>query len=268
MPIYPRPLNPWLFFAFPFMLAVLLLIFEPTRLDFAISDLFYQTGDGFIWRYNFVFERFLHNSAKKIMIAVAYLLGIGFILSLFIGRLKPFRRQLGYTALAIALSVGMVALLKKTTHVHCPWSLIQYGGTELFTPLFEHLPKTTAKFGTCWPGGHAVSAFALFALFFALRDSYPRTAKAVLAFVVSLGILFSVARMMQGAHFFSHNLWTALISWLICGSLYWMILYRPAYQRLQATQVGTLQIPSTATKTGLTLPQSHQKPSSLILATS
>ncbi|MNG21006.1 hypothetical protein D3C85_1661820 [compost metagenome] len=40
--------------------------------------------------------------------------------------------------------------------------------------------------------------------------------------------MFSIGRMMQGAHFFSHNLWTAVFCWLIClGSYYW-ILYRPA----------------------------------------
>ncbi|MNE75968.1 hypothetical protein D3C80_1721730 [compost metagenome] len=34
--------------------------------------------------------------------------------------------------------------------------------------------------------------------------------------------------MLQGAHFFSHNVWTALFDWLICLGCYRLILYRQA----------------------------------------
>lgn len=34
--------------------------------------------------------------------------------------------------------------------------------------------------------------------------------------------------MLQGAHFFSHNVWTAIFCWLICLGAYYFILYRPA----------------------------------------
>lgn len=33
--------------------------------------------------------------------------------------------------------------------------------------------------------------------------------------------------MLQGAHFFSHNLWTALFDWLISLGCYRLLLYRP-----------------------------------------
>jgi membrane-associated PAP2 superfamily phosphatase len=36
--------------------------------------------------------------------------------------------------------------------------------------------------------------------------------------------------MLQGAHFLSHNVWTALIDWLICAALYRLMLYHPAAQ--------------------------------------
>ena len=42
-----------------------------------------------------------------------------------------------------------------------------------------------------------------------------------------LGGVFSLSRMIQGAHFLSHNLWTALLCWLICLGLYDAMLYRP-----------------------------------------
>ncbi|ELN4741044.1 phosphatase PAP2 family protein [Escherichia coli] len=86
----------------------------------------------------------------------------------------------------------------------------------------------TQKFGhPRWPGGHAAAGFALFALFFALRDRRPNVAHVALIAATSLGTLFSLVRMAQGAHFFSHNLWTALLCWLICLTLYDLMLYRP-----------------------------------------
>jgi len=67
-----------------------------------------------------------------------------------------------------------------------------------------------------------------FFLFFVLRDRRPRLARQAFIFAFALGSVFSISRMMQGAHFFSHNVWTAIFCWLIClGSYYW-VLYRPA----------------------------------------
>jgi membrane-associated PAP2 superfamily phosphatase len=75
----------------------------------------------------------------------------------------------------------------------------------------------------------------LFALFFVLRDRRPRLARQAFIFAFALGSVFSISRMMQGAHFFSHNVWTAIFCWLIClGSYYW-VLYRPAAKNQAAT---------------------------------
>ncbi|MNF12306.1 hypothetical protein D3C80_2137390 [compost metagenome] len=45
---------------------------------------------------------------------------------------------------------------------------------------------------------------------------------------LALGSLFSLGRMMQGAHFLSHNLWTLLFDWMISLVCYRLVLYRPA----------------------------------------
>ncbi len=75
---------------------------------------------------------------------------------------------------------------------------------------WSHRPATD-KPGRCWPGGHAATGFALFALF-ALRDRKPRMARYAFLFAAGLGGIFSVSRMLQGAHFFSHNVWTAIFA--------------------------------------------------------
>ncbi|MNH45341.1 hypothetical protein D3C79_1077520 [compost metagenome] len=44
---------------------------------------------------------------------------------------------------------------------------------------------------------------------------------------LALGSLFSLGRMMQGAHFLSHNVWTLLFDWMISLVCYRLVLYRP-----------------------------------------
>ncbi|MNH40391.1 PAP2 superfamily protein [compost metagenome] len=63
-------------------------------------------------------------------------------------------------------------------------------------------------------------------MFFALRDRRPRLARATLLFAFALGTVFSIGRMLQGAHFFSHNVWTAVFCWLISLGCYYWVLYR------------------------------------------
>jgi membrane-associated PAP2 superfamily phosphatase len=88
-------------------------------------------------------------------------------------------------------------------------------------------PATTHP-GRCWPGGHASAGFSLLALFFFLRDRRPRTARIALWVALGAGAVFSVGRMMQGAHFLTHNLWTLLFDWTICVLCYrWVLYERP-----------------------------------------
>src|SRR5690606_31792840 len=120
---------------------------------------------------------------------------------------------------SLALSTSIVTPLKTLTGVHCPWSLNEFGGTQTYTPLLsERAPSE--KPGRCWPGGHASAGFALVALFFTLRDRRPRLARIALVVALGLGTVFSIGRMMQGAHFLSHNLWTLLLDWTICALNY------------------------------------------------
>lgn len=237
----PRFNRLW-WYGLPLALLALMLFLEPTRLDFTLADLFYVQGQGFIGRHNDFLEDVLHDRAKQLTIVIGVLALLGFALSLLPTRLRPMRRQLGYLVLAMGLSTGFVSPLKKVTQMHCPWSLEQFGGVEHFSPLLGPRAEPVEKPGNCWPGGHAAAGFALIALFFVWRDSRPRLAGCALAFAIALGTLFSLVRMAQGAHFFSHNLWTALLCWLICLGLYDLMLYRPA--PLVARQPRTLGAPS------------------------
>ena len=192
-------------------------------------------GD-FIGRHSYFLEDILHDRAKEGVIVFSLLAVLGFIGSFFSQRLKPFNRELGCLVLSLGLATSFVTPVKVVTAVQCPWSLTEFGGKETYSELLSPRPATD-KPGRCWPGGHAATGFTLFALFFALRDRRPKLARRAFIFAFALGTVFSVSRMMQGAHFFSHNVWTAIFCWLIClGSYYW-ILYRPSSSLVHAEPV-------------------------------
>ncbi len=47
-----------------------------------------------------------------------------------------------------------------------------------------------------------------------------RLALAGLGIALGLGMLFSFGQQARGAHFLSHDLWSAFIAWTICLALY------------------------------------------------
>ena len=223
-----RPINLWVYLGIPAVTALVLLLLELTSLDMDIAKLAYDpSAGGFIGKHSYFLENVLHDRAKQVVIALGVLSFVGFVASFFIGKLKPWKRELGCLVLSMALSTSFVTPMKAVTAVQCPWSLTEFGGQEQYSELLSPRPPTD-KPGRCWPGGHAATGFTLFALFFVLRDRRPRLARNAFIFAFALGSVFSISRMMQGAHFFSHNVWTAIFCWLICLGSYYYILYRPA----------------------------------------
>lgn len=216
-----------LMFGIPLLLMALLLVFEPSQIDLALEDLLYVPGTGFIGNNNWFLENFLHDWAKRGVIAVGVIALAGSLAGYLFGVSLDSKRWL-YVFLAMAIASSTVMPLKRLTEVHCPWSLDRYGGVEHYSPLTGPRAAPVEKAGKCWPGGHASSGFCLFALFFALKDIRPRAARVALLLALGLGITFSVGRMLQGAHFLSHNVWTALIDWTVSALLYRLMLWPAA----------------------------------------
>lgn len=230
-PTRPRPINVWLYLGIPLATALALVLLELTSVDMDIATLFYDPVAGaFIGRHSYWLENILHDRVKQGVIVLGVVALVVFALSFFYKRLFGWRRELGCLVLALSLSTAFVTPLKKVTQVQCPWSLTQFGGKETYSKLLEPRPATD-KPGLCWPGGHAATGFCLFGLFFMLRDRRPRLARVALAVAFVAGSVLSVGRMMQGAHFLSHNVWTAVFCWLIGLGSYYLVLYRPGMAR-------------------------------------
>ncbi|AQW67509.1 phosphatase PAP2 family protein [Pseudomonas putida] len=235
-PICPRPLNLWLYLGIPLATMLALVALEWTSVDMDVANLFFDTATGqFIGRHSYLLENILHDRVKQGVILLGVLALAVFVASFLVRGLYGWRRELGCLVLALGVSTAFVTPLKKLTQVQCPWSLTQFGGSETYSKLLEPRPATD-KPGLCWPGGHATTGFCLFALFFALRDRKPRLARVAFAVALIAGTVLSVGRMMQGAHFLSHNVWTAVFCWLIGLGAYYLVLYRRRAQNRPATE--------------------------------
>lgn len=220
----------------PLLLFILLAgLLESGPLDLYLADLIYQAG-GSSWalQNNSLFSNLLHDQAKALVKLLAVLLFVLAILSQFIGRMRPYRRVLWYLALVMPLSGLLVGIGKELSHVDCPWSLLRYGGEHPYIRLFEAHPGDFS-YGKCFPAAHAGAGYTFLALYFFLAVSRPAWRGYGLLTGIVLGLLFGFTQQLRGAHFLSHDLWTAAICWFNSLGWYWFAFCRKP-QPVRASQ--------------------------------
>jgi membrane-associated PAP2 superfamily phosphatase len=207
---------------------ILLVALEATPIDSAVNGWFFDPVSGtFPLRYNAAFEIVTHQWAKYMVVLVASAAMAALLLSFVTPELKRRRRLLLFLSLALTLAPAAVSLLKAANPRHCPYDLVEYGGYAVRIGLFDAPPPGQPP-GHCFPGGHASAGFSLLAFYFAgLALGNRRIALAGFWAGSITGMLFGMARVAQGAHFLSHNLWSALVCWLVILALYALIIGAP-----------------------------------------
>ena len=225
------------------LLALLLAFVYPSSdIDTWLIGRFYDANSlTFPLKSDWFLERILHQGFKNLMVLISlvmlalWLLGLKLCgsaahylrsaLSLQLGAysrpkwLLDYHRQFLWVFIAMLVSTSAISIFKHMSDHACPWDLLLYGGNKALIPLFGALPAGATP-GHCFPGGHASGGFALIAFYFAFRDSVPKLATAGLVVAIVFGSVMGWAQMMRGAHFMSHNLWTAWIVWMIVLGLY------------------------------------------------
>src|SRR5262245_5002351 len=182
-------------------------LFEWTYLDLRIQELFYDAHKRrFPLRKNPWFEIVFHDGMKIAVILLGAACALVFALSFRKPALAPWRRRSAYVALCLALAPLTVALVKSASGKHCPYHIDRFGGHAPYTRLLEPLPPGVEP-GGCWPAGHASGGFALLAFYFLWARVDRRKALAALALALLYGNVMGLSRVVQGAHFLSHQLW-------------------------------------------------------------
>lgn len=128
-----------------------------------------------------------------------------------------------YISLAVLISGGIVSGLKTLTGMHCPRQLSIFGGTEPYVRLLED-HSCVKKPGRCWPSGHAAGGYGFFAFYFVCRRRKPQYARVAFWIPFTIGTLLGFGRVMQGAHFVTHNIWTGLICWTVASGMAQLML--------------------------------------------
>lgn len=208
----------------PLMLAPLLaLLFEATPLDHLLIARYYDASvHAFPLRDDFFLQNVMHSGAKLLAIGIAFAVFGAFLLTWLLPNWASQRRRLLWIAAGMAGGSLLVSVLKHGSALHCPWDLAEFGGYAPFHGLFDSLPAGVGA-GRCFPGGHASGGFALMAFYFGLRDTHALAARLCLAAGLTAGMAMGWSQMMRGAHFLSHNLWSAWTVWTFLALLYLLV---------------------------------------------
>ncbi len=187
--------------------------------DLWIADHLYAwEGGRWTWQDAWIARHLLHDGGKNASALMWLAALLGWIGSFFAAGLRAWRRPLGYALLAVPLSVLLIAALKARTDMDCPYDLIRYGGKRLYHGLFEANPN--AARGRCFPAGNASAGYAWLCLYFMFAAIRPKLRWIGLGIGVAFGLGLGLNQQLRGEHFLAHDVWTAMICWLIALGLY------------------------------------------------
>ena len=167
----------------------------------------------FAWRDNRWASAVLHDGGRALAwVVVAVLIGAAFRAP---ASGAPGRRErLDWLGIMLLCSLAIPAV-KRFSATSCPWDLAEFGGVARYVSHWQ-LGVPDGGAGHCFPSGHAVTAFAFLGLYFMWRGHNLPRARAWLATVAVVGLLFGAAQLARGAHYPSHTLWSAWLCWALC----------------------------------------------------
>ena len=205
------------------LFAVAVIIFETTTLDITLANHFYDfTTQQWPHKDSWWSSQLIHEYGRRMIVLFFLISVVVLILSWLRAGMKPYRRPAAYMALVLLIGPAIVSSGKHLSNTDCPWDLDLYGGDRPHVRLFEDRPDTLPA-AQCFPGGHSSGGFALLGLYFLFRKRNPRLARLGLTIGLAVGGLFAFGQEARGAHFLSHDLWSAFICWFTALGIYTVI---------------------------------------------
>lgn len=199
--------------------ALLLWLFHATDLDLRLEAPYYDAiNHTFPWRYAWVTKYFIHHYVKDVLLLAGIGVWVVALRGKLFGRWPRFldarRRRWWAVALSFIFVSLVIGVLRRTSAMHCPWEVTDFGG---YAPYYDLLSAAPAgvRAGHCFPAAFVSSGSWLlsFALFW-----YPeRKLRSIVVGIAALALAFGLGwvQQMRGAHFLSHTLWALWISWAV-----------------------------------------------------
>lgn len=196
------------------------IVITVTNADLRLSSLFSNGGTwtvGYMqpWQFFYKLDRF-----PALTVGLS---GLGAVITgvMYRNRRQWLRPGL-FLVLLLALGPGLTvnSIFKEYWGRPRPREVVQFGGTKKFLHPWQ---KGDAHKGRSFPSGHSSAAFYLSAPSFIFRRRNPRAASIWMAGGLIFGILMSVARITQGAHFLSDTLWAWGMVHLMAVALYYLL---------------------------------------------
>lgn len=211
---------------YPALFVLLLAPFTPW-IDLSIARYFYSSSNDPVEHFlkDPVLDAFYDYGTipANLTALISILLLIG---SYFFKRLKNFKNPCLVLLLTYAMGAGLIVngLLKEYWGRPRPKQVEEFGGTQKFLPFYQpnffQQPQPSKSF----PCGHCATGFYFFALaLVGKRLQQPFLWKLGIGLALVLGIALSLTRMMQGGHFFSDTLLSALIMWYTSLAIDWLV---------------------------------------------
>jgi membrane-associated PAP2 superfamily phosphatase len=156
----------------------------------------------------------------------SFIVGLSGLGALILGVMYQNRRHLIrpglFLVILLALGPGLIvnSVFKEYWGRPRPREIVRFGGTKEFLHPWQ---KGIAHKGRSFPSGHASAAFYLTAPFFLYRRKDPGTARLWLIGGLGFGFMMSIARISQGGHFLSDNLWAWGMVHLTAVTLYYLL---------------------------------------------
>ena len=222
-----KSVRPWGADAVAWLVWLLaLLLLEASALDMQLARLLFSADHGaFLWRDAWFTTAVSHDGLRWIAGAAFTWIAVGVRWPLGVLRRLSASERLTLLVTTLA-SLLAIPLLKQHSYVHCPWDLVEFGGRAAYLRLFDWPTAGTSR-GQCFPAGHVSAATAFFGGWFAFRRRDPLIARAWLAIVLLFARWTGLAQQARGAHFLSHNLWTAWICYGIALGAAFLSSRRP-----------------------------------------
>lgn len=208
------------------LLGLLAWLAQHSGLDMAIARALYDPlGGQFPLRHAALLEFAGHRLLVALPVGVALLALAGALASYRYAPLRPARGALWAIVLTCLVGQLAVSQLKHHTTMPRPYNLLEFGGDTAWPAHWWAASRAAA--GHALPSAHAGAGYALLSLYFAASAlDAGRWRWWGLGLGIATGLVFSLVRILQGAHFLSQTLWSAALMWLVASLVFSPLLAR------------------------------------------